>query len=66
MIAKGRRPCITDIRMDTGSDTKVKTYTKFAIILDCLLVVLLDVVREVVDRNVVMLDVFHDLDKLGK
>ena len=37
------------------------TYAKLAVLLDGLLVVLFDVVREVVDGDVVVLDVLHNL-----
>ena len=38
------------------------TYAKLAVLLDGLLVIFLNVVREVVDGDVVVLDVLHDLE----
>ena len=39
------------------------TYTKFAVVLDGLLIIFLDIIGEVVDRNVIVLNVLHDLDR---
>lgn len=39
------------------------TYAEFTIVLDGFLVILLNIIREVVDRNVKVLDVLHDLEK---
>jgi hypothetical protein len=39
------------------------TYAEFAVVLDSLFVILLHVVGEVVDWNVVVLDVLHDLER---
>lgn len=39
------------------------TDAELAVVLDCLLIVLLDIIREVVDRDVVMLDIFHNLGR---
>jgi hypothetical protein len=38
------------------------TYAEFTIVLDGFLVILLNIVREVVDWNVIVLDVLHDLE----
>ena len=40
------------------------TNPKLAVVLDCVLVILLDVVREVVHRNIVVLDILHDLGRI--
>lgn len=45
----------------TGLDSNYVTYPQLAIVLDGFLVVLLHVIREVVDRNVIVLDILHDL-----
>lgn len=42
---------------------KTATYAEFTVVLDGLLVILLDIVGEVVNWDVVMLDVLHNLKK---
>lgn len=44
----------------------LSTHPKFTIVLDSFLVIFLDVVREVIDGNVIMFNVFHDLKRLSK
>ena len=41
--------------------THVSTYTELAVVLNSLFIIFFDVVREVVDGNVVIINVFHDL-----
>jgi len=38
------------------------TYAEFTIVLDGFLVILLNIIRKVVDWNVIVLDIFHDLE----
>ena len=38
-----------------------ETYTQFAVVLDGLLVIFLHVIGEIIDRDIVVLDVLHDL-----
>ena len=40
------------------------TNPKLAVVLDRVLVILLDVVREVVHRDIVVLDILHDLGRI--
>jgi hypothetical protein len=37
------------------------THAKFAVVLDGLLIILFNIIREVVDGNIIIFDVFHDL-----
>ena len=39
----------------------VGTYSQLAVVLDGILVILLDVIREIVDWDVVVVNIFHDL-----
>ena len=39
----------------------IGTYTELAVILDSILIVFLYIVREVVDGDIVILDILHDL-----
>ena len=39
----------------------MRTYAELAIVLDGLLIIFLDIVWEVVDGNIVVLNVLHDL-----
>lgn len=43
---------------------EIATYAELAVVLDSLLIVFLDIIREVVDGNIIVLDVLHDLCKL--
>ena len=43
--------------------THVSTYTELAVVLDSLLIIFLDVVGEVVDRNIIIFNILHDLLK---
>ena len=51
----------TSISTNDDYPNKEITYPEFAVILDSILVIFLDIVGEVVDGDVVILDVFHDL-----
>lgn len=62
MMAKGRRAYITlERRVSRGCNAEQSTYAEFTVVLNCLLVILFDIIWEIVDRNIVMLDVLHDL-----
>lgn len=48
--------------MDASRDVcSCTTHPQLAVVLDRLLVILLDVIGEVVDRDVIVFDIFHDL-----
>ena len=40
---------------------KLATDTKFTVILNCLFVVFLDIVREIIYGNIIIFNIFHDL-----
>lgn len=67
MMAKGRRACggIKQRQNRHASRARYATYTKLAVVLDGLLVIFLHIIREVVDWDVVVLNIFHDLDELN-
>lgn len=62
MIAKGRSAYIR-LRLGRSKHFQKGSYTELAVVLDGFLVILFNVIREVVDRDVVMFDIFHDLDR---
>ena len=66
MIAKGRRFCEGKSCTPLPSLKNVDSYPQLAVIDDSVFIVLLDIVREVVDGDVIVFDILHDLyqDKL--
>lgn len=47
----------------TSTTSRDSTYAQFTVILNCILIIFLDVVGEVVDGDIVVVDILHDLNK---
>ena len=62
-MAKGIKDCERYKYSRSGKNKFVAAYPQFAVILDSVFVVFFNIVREVVDGDVIVVDVLHDLQK---
>lgn len=61
MMAKGIKDWERYKYPGSGKGRFAATYPQFTVILDGIFVIFLNIVREIVDGDIVVIDVFHDL-----